>query len=311
MYRIAIGLVLAVVSLGGCTVNPTTGRSQFNALSRDEEIALGTEAKAQMIVQEGGEVANPELRSYVVEIGAKLAAVTEGDNPSLPWEFTLLNSDVINAYALPGGKVFMSRGLAEKLTSEDQLAGVLGHEVAHVTARHINDRMARMMGAQLGLGVAGLVLGDSGATLTELGGQLAQVAMLSYDRGQELESDALGMRYMDRVGYNPSAQGDVMRVLLEASGGGGGSDFFSTHPHPEARIAQVNELMASTYASSANRKQKTSEYQTRFLRKLALEPRPLHGRAFAFGDPATWCGVCAAEAATRRNSSLPAESVTR
>ncbi len=288
----------AVVGAGlaGCSTNATTGRSQFNALSREDEIALGTQAKAELIQQEGGEVGNPDVRAYVVEIGSKLAAVTEGDNPTLPWEFTLLNSDVINAYALPGGKVFMSRGLAEKLTSEDQLAGVLGHEVGHVTARHINDKIARETGASLGLGVAGLVLGDSGGTLAQLSGQTVQIALMSYSRKQELEADELGMRYIDRVGYNPAAQGDVMRVLLEASGGEGGSDFFSTHPHPQARIERVNELMQQTYAGSAGRAQKTSEYRQRFLSKLAMEPRPLHGRAFAFADARTWCGVCAAAA---------------
>jgi len=293
--------------LAGCTTNATTGRSQFNALSREDEIALGTQAKAELIQQEGGEVPNPDLRAYIVEVGSKLAAVTEADNPSLPWEFTLLNSDVINAYALPGGKVFMSRGLAEKLTSEDQLAGVLGHEVGHVTARHINDKIARETGTSLGLGVVGLVLGDSGGGISDLGGQVALVALLSYDRNQELEADSLGMRYMDRVGYNPAAQGDVMRVLLEATGGGGGgNDFFATHPHPEARIERINELMASTYASSANRPQRTQEYRQRFLTKLALEPRPLHGRAFAFGEPATWCGICAEAAAaeTQADSGL-------
>lgn len=289
----ALAIAFTLTGLAACTTNPTTGRSQFNAMSREDEITLGTQAKAELIQQEGGEVTNPDLRNYVVEIGAKLAAVTEADNPTLPWEFTLLNSDVINAYALPGGKVFMSRGLAEKLTSEDQLAGVLGHEVGHVTARHINDKIAREMGTSIGIGIAGIFLGESGAGLADLGSQAAQVALLSYDRNQELEADELGMRYIDRVGYNPAAQGDVMQVLLAASGGGGDSDFFSTHPHPKARIERVNELMKSTYQASADRPQKTREYQQRFLSKLALEPRPLHGRAFAYGDPTTWCGVCA------------------
>src|SRR5205823_502333 len=115
-----------------------------------QEVQMGAEAMPELTKQYGGKVANTDLQTYVTGVGRKLAATTEADNPALPWEFTLLNSDVINAFALPGGKVFLTTGLAKRMTNEAQMAGVLGHECGHVTARHINDKITREMGAQLG-----------------------------------------------------------------------------------------------------------------------------------------------------------------
>lgn len=277
--RFGIGFLIAglFLPIAGCTKNLTTGRNQFDALSREQEISLGAQGKPEMVKEYGGEVAKAELRDYVREVGLGLVATTAQDDPSivqLPWEFTLLNSDVINAFALPGGKVFVSRGLAQKMTNEAQLAGVIGHEIGHVTARHINDRYTREMGAQLGLGVVGVLLGgESGAAdLTQLGGQIAQVALLSYSRKQELESDSLGMRYMTRAGYDPIGARQVMELLARESAGGKQPEFLSTHPHPESRIEQIDKLLAGPYVGmtgSAQFKTGEQEFRTRFLGKLA------------------------------------------
>ena len=117
-----LGLVLTLVGLAstmtGCETNAATGRPQYLRYNRDEEIQLGSEATPELTKEYGGKVANPELQAYVTGIGQRLSQQTEADNPTLPWEFTLLDSDVINAFALPGGKVFFSRGLAEKMTNE-------------------------------------------------------------------------------------------------------------------------------------------------------------------------------------------------
>jgi predicted Zn-dependent protease len=129
------------LGLGRVCPEPRDGERQFIALSRSQEIAMGTEAQPQLTEQYGGEVADQIATGYVTEVGQAMAALTEGDYPSLPWEFTLLDSDVINAFALPGGKVFLSRGLAARMRDEAQMAGVIGHEIGHVTARHINDRV--------------------------------------------------------------------------------------------------------------------------------------------------------------------------
>ena len=274
-WRGVMALLITLCLLVGCTTNPTTGRSQFNALSRSDEIAMGVQSMPAMLKEYGGRVAKQELQDYVTSIGRLMAAQTEGDAPTLPWEFTLLDSDVINAFALPGGKVFMSRGLAQMMTNEAQLAGVLGHEIGHVTARHTNERFSRAASAQLGLGVLGIAVGTGAESqlINDLAGQATSIALLSYDRGQELESDKLGMEYMARVGYDPMAQRQVMEILLKAAGSGGQPEFFSTHPHPESRIAQINDLLVGKYAHTQNNPQfklGEQEFRQRFLSKLSM-----------------------------------------
>lgn len=275
---LAVAGVCAAALLGGCQTNATTGRNQFIMLSWEEESQLGAQAQPGLVQEMGGEVTRTDLRQYVTEVGQKMAATTGQDDPELPklaWEFTLLDSDVINAFALPGGKVFMSRGLAQMMTNEAQLAGVLGHEIGHVTARHTNERFSRAAGAQLGLGVIGIAVGTGAEaeTINQLAGQATELALLGYSRGQELESDKLGMEYMARVGYDPMAQRQVMEILLKAAGSGGQPEFFSTHPHPESRIAQINDLLVGKYAHTQNNPQfklGEQEFRQRFLSKLAM-----------------------------------------
>lgn len=273
----AAASMCAAALLGGCQTNATTGRNQWIMLSWEEEAQLGAEAKPQMVQEMGGEVARADLKQYVTDTGRRLAATTAQDDPNLPnlaWEFTLLNSDVINAFALPGGKVFVSLGLAKLMTNEAQLAGVIGHEIGHVTARHTNERFSQAAGAQLGLGVIGVAVG-SGADaelINQLAGQAAELALLSYSRDQELESDKLGMEYMSRANYDPMAQRQVMEILLKAAGNGGQPEFFSTHPHPESRIKQINDLLQGKYAYTQNNSQyqlREQEFRQRFLSKLS------------------------------------------
>lgn len=312
----AVGMAGAVLA-GGCTVNPTTGRSQFAALSRSQEISLGTQAKPELTAEFGGAVTDPQLAGYVTEIGQKLARVTETDNPGLPWEFTLLNSEVINAFALPGGKVFISRGLADRMTSEAQLAGVLGHEIGHVTARHTSERIGQSTIAQVL--VAGAAIGVSAAVKDEVVAEGAgvgltvggQLVTLKFSRDQESEADALGMRYMAKVGYDPRGQLEVMQILKEASGGGEGgatAEMFATHPLPETRIARVNELLRTTFANTQNNpayQKREAEFRQRYLRRSAMLPPPpdreaVRAALLELGNPATWCAHCAEAAAEGR-----------
>lgn len=286
----AIG-VLAALTLTGCTKNATTGRSQFNALSREEEITLGSQAMPGMVKEYGGAVSQQDLQNYVTQIGKKLAATTEGDSPTLPWEFTLLDSDVINAFAMPGGKVFISRGLAERMTNEAQLAGVLGHEIGHVTARHINDQIAREQGANIFAQVAGVFAGEAGGVVAAAAPVVinygGSAVLLKYSRDQESEADSLGMRYMVKAGYNPVAQRQVMEILHKASkaDGGPGGEFFATHPYPETRITRINALLKTDYAQVVNDPKYTlgeTEFRNNFLSKVkAAYPE---GRPFEFGD---------------------------
>ncbi len=265
LTRTMSGLLGAAVILmsAACSTNPATGRLQFDQLSPKQEVALGQQAMPDLVESYGGEVDDPVLKAYVEEVGRKMVPYTEAYNPELPWEFILLDSDVINAFALPGGKVFMSMGLLREMTNEAQLAGVLGHEIGHVTAQHIDERLSQATLLELGITLGQAMAGDSATTAQAvglLGGIGGQGFLLKFGRDQESESDMLGMRYMSLAGYDPRGQLQVMQILDEAqkeAGGGAPPEILSTHPMPSTRIDRIKELLRTEFAYTQN----SSEYQ--------------------------------------------------
>lgn len=279
----------------GCSTNAATGRSQFNTLSRDEEIALGSEAMPALIDEYGGRYPVGSVDSYVSEVGMKLAATVEDpEKQSLPWEFTVLDSDVINAFALPGGKVFISRGLLAQLDNEAELAGVLGHEVGHVTAEHAEQRMGQQTIVSVGAAVAGAVAGvfggASAGTLSTAAqtvvGTGGQGFLLKFSRDQESESDALGIRYMVAAGYDPAGMVGVLEVLKAASEGGSNAEILSTHPYPETRLDRVETLLNTEYPGKRGNpalKTGVTEWNQRIRSTL---PKPAVARL----DGDCWCG---------------------
>tara|TARA_B100000683_G_scaffold270684_1_gene310084 strand:- start:277 stop:1233 length:957 start_codon:yes stop_codon:yes gene_type:complete len=303
-------LLALMVALPGCSTNPATGQRQLNMISDSQEIALGVQAAPQFTESYGGAVPSQAVRSYVTEMGGQLANVCE--RPDLPWEFTIVDSSVINAFALPGGKVFLSRGLADKLTNEAQLAGVIGHEIGHVTAQHIGQQMTRAMiiqGIGIGLAVAGEQTDNDTLKVLGVGTTVGgTVYMLKFGRDQESQADELGVRYMTRLGYNPIGQVQVMQVLKQASGGQSQPEILSTHPQPQTRIDRLNELISSKFpaARSANNdmfKFNVQSYQQRMLSPLASLPPAKHnaqsanmqqpsGTAVAALDPTDYCSFC-------------------
>lgn len=301
---LAAGLLLLGALASGCTTNAATGESRLAVgyMSTSQQIALGEDAMPALTKEYGGETPSKALQAYVTEVGAKMARETEANNPSLPWEFTLLDSPVINAFALPGGKVFMSRGLAEKMTNEAQLAGVLGHEIGHVTAEHIAERVQTQTGASLLAQVlsAAAGMGDSAALqqLTDVVvGYGGQGYLLKFGRDQELEADWLGMRYMARAGYDPAGQRQVMEILAGASEGPRPPEFLSTHPHPASRISQIEELLRTDYAGVTGRPTHglfEKRFEKRFLDPVSKLP-PAQADAGRRGVVSiAWCSVCAA-----------------
>lgn len=330
MRGVTGGVVLGMVAIGGaclcagCSTNPTTGRSQLVAMSRAQEVALGAQAAPELTQEFGGQVQNAALRGYITEIGEKLKAHTEVDGPQRAWEFILLDSDVINAFALPGEKVFMSRGLADKLDNEAQLAGVLGHEIGHVMARHSNERISQSTLIGLLAQGAGVVAGAAvkdptlGQVLPAIATQGGQLVVLKFSREQESEADTLGMRYMTRAGYNPRGQLQVMQVLKREAGSGGGPEFLATHPLPETRIREIQEKLNGEYAYTQNQPDQygfyAERYEQRYLslaRQLPIKkqqaPKADAGSinetarerllaGIVLEDPTTWCAFCRAAA---------------
>ena len=241
-------IIAAVVALFGfvsyCSTtseNPITGEKQHIRLSPEQEIALGRQLAPQMAAQMGG-LSRNEAGERVKRVGARIVAQSAAAQSSYKYDFYLLaDRKTVNAFALPGGQVFVTEALLGLLTREDELAGVLGHEVGHVLARHSAEQMAKQ---QLTQNLIGAVAVGSGSYDTA---QLAQLAggliNMKYGRDDELEADRLGLRLMREAGYDPRAMISVMQKLEKASGGGRQPEFASTHPSPANRIERIKEQL--------------------------------------------------------------------
>lgn len=290
MHRIVL-IVSLFALLAGCTFNPATNRTQFLLLSTDEEIALGTEAMPTLVDEYGGEIESPQLRAFLTRVGTALLAGIEEQYRDLPWEFTLLDSDVINAFALPGGKVFMSRGLMQHFTHEAEVAGVLGHEIGHVTGQHVDERISKALLLELGIGALGSTT-DS-VYITEGAKLFSNGYQLSFGRDQESEADVLGVRYMTTAGYDPAGMLDVLHVLQQAAGASRQPEFLSTHPHPETRIGTVSELLAGPYAYTQGNPD-FGKFEERYEREAGrLLPPPPEATARLGGlVESAWCATC-------------------
>jgi predicted Zn-dependent protease len=237
------GLLLSLA----CAVNPATGGREFSLISEQQEIQMGREADQQLSVSLGL-VDDAELQAYVSDLGRRLAAVSE--RPDLPWSFRVVDDPTVNAFALPGGFIYVTRGILANFDSEAELAGVLGHEIGHVTARHSATQMSRQQLQQIGLGV-GMVFSETVRNYGGLVGAGLQVMNLRYSRGDESQSDELGLRYISRLEYDADAMVGVFQMLAQVGGGGEGRipEWQLTHPYPENREATMRRLIAETGVS--------------------------------------------------------------
>lgn len=242
MGRLLIAGVLIVFALisyfGSRVYNPVTGENQHISITEDQEIAMGLQAVPQMLQQFGGEYSDQRLQEYVDQVGFGVVNNSAAKDTHWQFDFHLLDDpETINAFALPGGQVFITTALYGKLETEGQLAGVLGHEIGHVVARHSAQQMAKQ---QLTQGVAGAVVTASGSQSTaQLAQMVAQMVNLKYGRDDELQADNLGVRFMCQAGYDPKAMIRVMEILKAASNGERTPEFFSTHPNPDNRIEKI------------------------------------------------------------------------
>lgn len=309
-------LVASTAWTGGCgskSVNPVTGQTERTVMDERTEVVEGAKAHEQ-VLQEFGELKNPRLQAYVDEVGQRLAKQSERAN--LAWKFTVLDSPDVNAFALPGGYVYVTRGIMAYMASEADLAGVLGHEIGHVTARHGAQRATRSQNAGVGV-VAATVLG---VLLESAGvGGAAQVAnqvsqgvaagyVAKYSREQESQADRLGAEYLQRINHDPRNMVDVINVLknqeayaadrarAEGRQAQGGDHYLASHPANDQRLADITRI-AQGYKGNYS-----DEGKQRHLRAMegvtfgeAREQGVTRGRnfyheplGFAFTAPVGW-----------------------
>lgn len=255
LFRLVIGAAFGLFGLlsyfTSTTENPVTGETQRVKLTPEEEIALGQQARDELLAQGGGLYPDEVLQDYIDQVGAEVVQDSGAAQSPYPFEFHLMQDpETVNAFALPGGQIFITTALLDRLDAESQLAGVLGHEVAHVVARHGAEHLAKQqLGAFL---VNAIVLGTSdnpqdSRQAAILAQAIQQLVNLQYSRQDELESDRLGIDFMTEAGYNPEGLVELMQVLKEAGGGAAPPEFFSTHPNPDNRIERIEALIETQY----------------------------------------------------------------
>ena len=239
MNKRLLAVLLFAAATAGCAVNPVTGKPDFMMVSEAQELAIGAQNYAPMQQAEGGIYdIDPQLTAYVSEVGNKLAAVS--DRP-LPYEFVVLNNSVPNAWALPGGKIAVNRGLLTELNSEAELAAVLGHEIVHAAAKHSAQQMSRGVLLQSAVLATAMVTGDNNFGQFAVGSAAVGAQLLSstYGRSAELESDKFGMTYMSRAGYDPAGAVTLQETFVRLSEGQDSdwlSGLFASHPPSRARV---------------------------------------------------------------------------
>jgi predicted Zn-dependent protease len=252
---LVIALIGFVMYMSQTQVNPVTGEKQHVAMSVDQEMALGLQAAPQMAQKMGGDVSpSDDPRAAIVdEVGRRI--VRNSDASKSPYaenfHFHLLRDPkTINAFALPGGQIFITEGLLNKLQNEAQLGGVLGHEIGHVINRHSAQQMAKGQLGQILTVAVGVGAGggdDRGRNAQLVAAMVNQMTQLRYSREDESEADHYGLKYMAQAGYDPSAMLDVMKILKEASGGQHPPEILATHPLPNTRLEQIQAELQHDY----------------------------------------------------------------
>lgn len=222
-------------------VNEVTGETQYISMSEEQEVAIGLQSAPEMAARHGGLYPDDKAQFLVDQVGAKLLRNDVIGDAPYRYDFHLLRDDqTINAFALPGGQIFITAALFSKLENEDQLAGVLGHEIGHVIARHSAERMSKQELTQ-GLTQAAGVAGDM--TGAQIAAYVGNMINMKYGRDQELQSDDLGVRLMIEAGYDPRELIGVMRILKSAAGPNRVPEFQSSHPDPENRAEKIVEAI--------------------------------------------------------------------
>ena len=235
-------LPLYLTLISGCAVNPLTGEEEFMFLGPEQDLEIGRKYAPEVEKQMGGKIDNEALQSYLDQVGKRLVRVSH--KPDLDFHFTALRDNSVNAMALPGGYIFITKGMLEKLDSEAQLASILGHEMAHVVARDSAAAMSREIG--IGLLLSAVTSEQTSAGVLTIADLARQILSLSYSRKDERQADIAGIEYMFEAGYNPYGMIETMQ-MLENEQKFRPIEFFSTHPLPENRMAYLTAKIQSSY----------------------------------------------------------------
>ena len=237
-------LVPLLGSAAGCATNPVTGKPQLALMTVQQEIEMGRQTH-QEVLQTMGAYQDQDLQRYVEETGQRLAQASE--RPDLPWAFTVIDDPSVNAFALPGGFIYLTRGILSHMASEAEMVSVLGHEIGHVTARHSVERISKAQLAQVGL-IAGMILSPELRNFGDLASTGLQVMFLKFSRDDERQADDLGFRYMNQAGYEPREMVEMFHVLDRVSrvpGQGRLPNWLATHPNPEDRLQRIQQQIAA------------------------------------------------------------------
>lgn len=262
LMRAGIAAVMVVFALiTYCSTrqeNPVTGETQHISMTPDQEIALGLEAAPQMAGQMGGLHPSERVQEYVDNVGRAVVARSSAQKGPYEYRFHVLaDAQTVNAFALPGGQIFITSGLLARLENEAQLAGVLGHEVGHVVGRHAAEHIAKGELSQRLVNAAGVAAYDPGSpgggmAASAVAAMVAKLTTLRYGRNDELEADSLGIDFMSEADYDPRAMSGVMDVLEGATTGqGGGPDWLQTHPDPGNRRERIREIIEEKFSGNA------------------------------------------------------------
>lgn len=280
-----VALLPAAILLAGCAENPVTGQSDFVLMGEDQELAIGRQSHGE-ILEEYGAYENPRLQHYVQSVGERLAANSHRAN--LVYRFTVIDSETVNAFALPGGYIYISRGLLALLNSEAELAAVLGHEIGHVTARHSVRQYTAQQAAGIGYTIGAILLPElRGAGARNVASLLSGAIIRGYGRDHELEADGLGAEYLARSGYDPEAMLQVIRVLKSqevfevARAKRENRDpnvyhgVFATHPDNDTRLQEVVGQAGALAAAGPGRVNR--EAYLRAIEGMTYGPSPREG----------------------------------
>ncbi len=267
-------ILLTVFTASGCARNPVTGKREIMLVSEAQEIQMGREA-ARQIPDELGLLEDGEITAMVRTLGLQMARTSE--RPELPWEFHVVDSPVVNAFAIPGGYIYLTRGILAHMNSEAEMVGVMGHEIGHVTARHSAQQISRSQLAGLGLGLSMVFIPEVRPFGDLLQGSLG-LLFLKFGRDDETEADRLGVRYAVDLGYDPRPLAGFFDVLarMRANEGAIIPNWLSTHPDPANRGQKILELASQMAPTDGERKVAETAFKRR-LEGLVFGEDPREG----------------------------------